>query len=85
MSLCAFLVRSVLSGVIQRDSVPKFDLILWRALRGNLYRRFADIDEHILDSATVRLRAGEGLVRACVCVHTSADATRAACASRHGQ
>ena len=37
------------TGVVARARMPAFERILWRALRGNLYMNYAEIDEPIRD------------------------------------
>ena len=38
-----------ISGVITRDKLPTFERVLWRATRGNLFMRQAEIEEPIRD------------------------------------
>jgi V-type H+-transporting ATPase subunit a len=40
------------SGVIVQEKMGIFERILFRALRGNLYMNFSEIDEQIIDPAT---------------------------------
>ncbi|ORZ30711.1 H+-ATPase subunit [Catenaria anguillulae PL171] len=40
------------AGVIERRKLPAFERILWRALRGNLYLKSAEIHEVIVDPVT---------------------------------
>ncbi|CAG8550039.1 8482_t:CDS:10 [Rhizophagus irregularis] len=40
------------TGVITRSKMQTFERILWRALRGNLYLNYAEIDEPITDPET---------------------------------
>ncbi|RHZ57889.1 hypothetical protein Glove_382g39 [Diversispora epigaea] len=40
------------TGVISRAKMQTFERILWRALRGNLYLKYAEIDEPITDPET---------------------------------
>ena len=42
-----------LAGVIDRNKVPTFELMLWRICRGNVFLRTADIDEVLEDPKTV--------------------------------
>lgn len=44
---------SFLAGVIPRDKVPGFELMLWRICRGNVFLRTAEIDEATEDPTTV--------------------------------
>lgn len=41
-----------MTGVISRAKMQTFERILWRALRGNLYLKYAEIDEPITDPET---------------------------------
>lgn len=41
-----------LAGVIDRDKVPPFELMLWRICRGNVFLRTAEIDEVLEDPKT---------------------------------
>jgi V-type H+-transporting ATPase subunit a len=43
---------SFVTGVIPRAKMQTFERILWRALRGNLYLNYAEIDEPIIDPIT---------------------------------
>jgi V-type H+-transporting ATPase subunit a len=43
---------SFTSGVISRSSLPAFERVLWRASRGNVFLRHAEIDEPMHDAAT---------------------------------
>ena len=40
------------TGVVQRSKLATFQLVLWRALHGNLYLRSADIEEKLLEIST---------------------------------
>lgn len=42
-----------LAGVIDRDKVPPFELMLWRICRGNVFLRTAEIEEVLEDPKTV--------------------------------
>jgi V-type H+-transporting ATPase subunit a len=43
-----------LAGVIDRERVPAFELMLWRICRGNVFLRTAEIEEVLEDPKTVR-------------------------------
>jgi V-type H+-transporting ATPase subunit a len=42
-----------LAGVVDRDRVPPFELMLWRICRGNVFLRTAEIEEPLEDPKTV--------------------------------
>ena len=42
-----------LAGVILRERLPAFELMLWRACRGNVFLRRADIETPLEDPTTV--------------------------------
>lgn len=46
-----------MAGVISRERVPGFERLLWRACRGNVFLRYADITEAMEDPNTVCRRA----------------------------
>ncbi|XP_032802135.1 V-type proton ATPase 116 kDa subunit a 1-like isoform X1 [Petromyzon marinus] len=41
-----------LTGVIGREKIPMFERMLWRVCRGNVFLRYADIDEQLEDPVT---------------------------------
>lgn len=43
-----------LAGVIDRDRVPAFELMLWRICRGNVFLRTAEIEETLEDPKSVK-------------------------------
>ena len=43
------------TGVISRERVPAFERVLWRACRGNVFLRQAEIFEALEDPTTVRV------------------------------
>jgi hypothetical protein len=51
-TLCRFV-----AGVISRERVPGFERLLWRACRGNVFLRYADITEPMEDPNTVSRHA----------------------------
>jgi hypothetical protein len=44
---------SFIAGVIPRDKVPTFELMLWRICRGNVFLRTAEIEGSTEDPTTV--------------------------------
>lgn len=40
------------AGVIQRERIPHFEMLLWRACRGNVYLRQAEIEDPLEDPST---------------------------------
>lgn len=44
---------SFVAGVILRERIPAFERMLWRACRGNVFLRQAEIPEPLEDPATV--------------------------------
>lgn len=40
------------AGVIKRESVVSFERLLWRACRGNVFFKHADIEEPLYDPTT---------------------------------
>ncbi|PXF44378.1 V-type proton ATPase subunit a2 [Gracilariopsis chorda] len=49
---------SYFAGVIEKEKVPSFELVLFRATRGNCFVRFAEIPEPLIDPST-----GENVVK----------------------
>jgi V-type H+-transporting ATPase subunit a len=45
--------KRFLAGVIDRDKVPPFELMLWRICRGNVFLRTAEIEEVLEDPKLV--------------------------------
>lgn len=43
-----------LAGVIDREKLPPFELMLWRICRGNVFLRVAEIEEVLEDPKSVR-------------------------------
>lgn len=43
------------AGVIQRERIPAFERLLWRACRGNVFLRQSEITEPLNDALTVSL------------------------------
>ena len=48
------------TGVISRERMPVFERVLWRACRGNVFLRQAEIAEPMEDPTTVRERGESG-------------------------
>lgn len=46
-----FYIFSFVAGVIQRERLPGFERLLWRACRGNAFLRQSEIDEPLVDSS----------------------------------
>lgn len=44
-----------MAGVIQRERLPAFERLLWRACRGNVFLRQSEITESLTDSVTVSI------------------------------
>lgn len=52
MHACLLQQRSFVTGVIDREKFGAFERVLWRACRGNVFLRRADIDEELKDPKT---------------------------------
>lgn len=50
----SFSPSSFVTGVILRDKFASFERVLWRATRGNLFMKHAEIDDLLKDPHTVR-------------------------------
>lgn len=48
------LLCSFVAGVILRERIPAFERMLWRACRGNVFLRQAEIETPLEDPSTVR-------------------------------
>lgn len=48
-------ICSFVAGVILRERIPAFERMLWRACRGNVFLRQAEINDPLEDPATVSL------------------------------
>jgi hypothetical protein len=46
-------IYSFMTGVITRDRVPTFELMLFRICRGNVFLRVVEIEEPVEDPSTV--------------------------------
>jgi V-type H+-transporting ATPase subunit a len=42
-----------LAGIMHRDKIASFELMLWRFCRGNVFIKTAEIEELVEDSQTV--------------------------------
>ena len=51
VNLCRFV-----AGVILRERIPAFERMLWRACRGNVFLKQAEIDSPLEDPVTVNNR-----------------------------
>ena len=47
------------TGVIAREKMPVFERVLWRACRGNVFLRQAEITQPLEDPTTVSLGGGD--------------------------
>ena len=60
-----------MAGVIRRERLQRFEQVLWRACRGNVYVQQAEINDPIEDPSTVS-SSGEIVdvcTFACVCMY----------------
>lgn len=48
-----YLKFSFVAGVILRERIPAFERMLWRACRGNVFLRQAEIESPLEDPSTV--------------------------------
>lgn len=48
------------AGVILRERLPAFERMLWRACRGNVFLRQAEIDAALEDPVTVSAHSSHG-------------------------
>jgi V-type H+-transporting ATPase subunit a len=46
---------SFVAGVVLRERLPAFERLLWRACRGNVFLRQAEIETALEDPATVSI------------------------------
>lgn len=51
-----FPMCSFVAGVILRERIPAFERMLWRACRGNVFLRQAEIETPLEDPSTVNLQ-----------------------------
>lgn len=49
-----FYEKRFVAGVILRERIPAFERMLWRACRGNVFLRQAEIETPLEDPSTVR-------------------------------
>lgn len=47
--------NSFVAGVILRERIPAFERMLWRACRGNVFLKQAEIDTPLEDPVTVNI------------------------------
>jgi len=52
-SCCLCAIYRFVAGVILRERIPPFERMLWRACRGNVFLRQAEIDSPLEDPGTV--------------------------------
>ena len=45
---------NITAGVIERSRVVTFERLLWRVSKGNVFVRFADIEQEMIDPNTSR-------------------------------
>ena len=48
-------IPSFVAGVVLRERLPAFERLLWRACRGNVFLRQAEIETALEDPATVSI------------------------------
>lgn len=53
-TVCLIWLFSFVAGVILRERIPSFERMLWRACRGNVFLKQAEIDVALEDPITVR-------------------------------
>lgn len=46
-----------MAGVILRERIPAFERMLWRACRGNVFLRQAEIDTPLEDPSSVSIKS----------------------------
>eukprot|EP00737_Agarophyton_chilense_P000246 gb/GEZJ01000281.1/.p1 GENE.gb/GEZJ01000281.1/~~gb/GEZJ01000281.1/.p1 ORF type:complete len:865 (-),score=129.97 gb/GEZJ01000281.1/:967-3561(-) len=63
---------SYFAGVIEKSKVPSFELVLFRATRGNCFVRFAEIPEPLIDPAT-----GENVIKCAFMIFFSGTEVKA--------
>lgn len=47
-----FIPYRFIAGILNRDRIPSFELMLWRMCRGNVFLKTAEIDEETEDPVT---------------------------------
>lgn len=50
---CLLYISRFVAGVIRRERLQRFEQVLWRACRGNVFVQQAEIEEALEDPATV--------------------------------
>lgn len=55
MFVCHY-ASSFVAGVILRERIPAFERMLWRACRGNVFLRQAEIETPLEDPSTVSVQ-----------------------------
>ena len=55
-------MSSFVAGVILRERIPAFERMLWRACRGNVFLRQAEIETPLEDPSTVSNRIAPFLI-----------------------
>ena len=55
-------MSSFVAGVILRERIPAFERMLWRACRGNVFLRQAEIETPLEDPSTVSNRIAPLLI-----------------------
>lgn len=56
LKLILFYKLRFVAGVILRERIPAFERMLWRACRGNVFLRQAEIETPLEDPSTVRIK-----------------------------
>lgn len=68
--LITLLFNSFVAGVILRERIPAFERMLWRACRGNVFLRQAEIETPLEDPSTVSMNLSNKYLKlsSCFCV-----------------
>ena len=55
IQIIAYVLYRFVAGVIHRERIPAFERMLWRACRGNVFLKQAEIETPLEDPVTVSL------------------------------